>query len=91
MRYHELIAAVRSRCDLDCRSNFILEYHLSQVGVTRTSIEELTRCEIELITKLIAAVKSRSDMNRRIIGQVASNWNFADLGSMEHGVETHEI
>ena len=41
--------------------------------------------------ELIVAVKSRSDLNCRIIGQVASNWNFADLDSTEHGVETREM
>jgi hypothetical protein len=40
---------------------------------------------------MIRAVDSRSDLDRRIIGQVASDWNFADLESTEHGVETREM
>jgi hypothetical protein len=39
----------------------------------------------------IAAVESRSDLDHRIIGHVASNQNFADLGSTEHNVEIHEM
>ena len=40
---------------------------------------------------MIWVVESRSDLNRRIIGQVTSDWNFADLESTEHGVETREM
>jgi hypothetical protein len=40
---------------------------------------------------VIEAVDSRSDLDRRIIGQVASDWNFADLESTKHGVETREM
>jgi hypothetical protein len=39
----------------------------------------------------IAAVESRSDLDHQIIGHVASNRNFADLGSTEHSVEIHEM
>jgi hypothetical protein len=39
----------------------------------------------------IAAVESRSDLDHRIIGHVASDRNFADLGSTEHSVEIHEM
>jgi hypothetical protein len=40
---------------------------------------------------MIRVVDSRSDLDHRIIGQVASDWNFDDLESTEHGVETHEM
>jgi hypothetical protein len=39
----------------------------------------------------IAAVESRSDLDHRIIGHVASDRNFTDLGSTEHSVEIHEM
>jgi hypothetical protein len=40
---------------------------------------------------LIAAIESRSNMDHRIIGHVASDRNFADLGSTEHSVEIQEM
>ena len=39
----------------------------------------------------IAAIESRSDLDHGIIGHVASDRNFADLGSTEHSVENHEM
>jgi hypothetical protein len=39
----------------------------------------------------IAAVESRSDLDHGIIGHVASDLNFADMGSTEHSVENHEM
>jgi hypothetical protein len=39
----------------------------------------------------IAAIESRSDLDHGIIGHVASDQNFADLGSTEHSVEIHEM
>jgi hypothetical protein len=39
----------------------------------------------------IAAVESRSDLDHQIIGHVASDRNFVDLGSKEHSVEIHEM
>jgi hypothetical protein len=39
----------------------------------------------------IAAVESRSDLEHGIIGHVASDRNFVDLGSTEHSVEIHEM
>jgi hypothetical protein len=39
----------------------------------------------------IAAIESRSDLDHGIIGHVASDQNFADLGSTEHSVENHEM
>ena len=39
----------------------------------------------------IATVQSRSDMDHGIIGHVASNRIFVDLGSTEHSVENHEM
>jgi hypothetical protein len=40
---------------------------------------------------LIAAIESRSDPDQRIIGHVASDRNFADLGSTEHSVKIHQM
>jgi hypothetical protein len=37
---------------------------------------------------MIVVIDSRSDLDRRIIGQVVIDWNFPDLESTEHGVET---
>jgi hypothetical protein len=37
---------------------------------------------------MIRAIDSRSDLDRRIIRQVANDWNFDNLESTEHGVET---
>jgi hypothetical protein len=39
----------------------------------------------------ISAVESRSDLVHRIIGHVASDRNFTDLGSTEHTIEIHEM
>jgi hypothetical protein len=39
----------------------------------------------------IAVVESRSDLDHGITGHVASDRDFADLGSTEHSVEIHEI
>jgi hypothetical protein len=40
---------------------------------------------------MIGAVDSRSDLDHRIIGQLASDWNFVDLDSRKHGVENREM
>jgi hypothetical protein len=37
---------------------------------------------------MIRVVDLRSDLDHQIIGQMASDWNFPDLDSTEHGVET---
>jgi hypothetical protein len=39
----------------------------------------------------IVAVESRLDLDHGIIGHVASDQNFIDLGSTEHSVENHEM
>jgi hypothetical protein len=39
----------------------------------------------------ITFVESRSDLDHQIIGHVASDRNFVDLGSMEHSVEIYEM
>jgi hypothetical protein len=39
----------------------------------------------------IAAVESRSNLDRRITGHVASDRNFTDLGSTKHSVKNHEM
>ena len=39
----------------------------------------------------IVVIESRSDLDHGIIGHVASDQNFADLGSTEHSVENHEM
>ena len=39
----------------------------------------------------IVAIESRLDLDHGITGHVASDQNFADLGSTEHNVENHEM
>jgi hypothetical protein len=39
----------------------------------------------------IIDIESRSDLDHGIIGHVASDQNFTDLGSTEHSVENHEM
>jgi hypothetical protein len=39
----------------------------------------------------ITAIESRSDLDRQIIGQVASDRNFTNLESTKHSVEIHEM
>jgi hypothetical protein len=39
----------------------------------------------------ITVIESRSDLDCGIIGHVASDRNFTDLGSTWHSVENHEM
>jgi hypothetical protein len=40
---------------------------------------------------MIGVIDSRSDLDHQIIRKVASDWNFVDLESKNHGVETCEM
>jgi hypothetical protein len=86
MRVHDEIWTVESSRSWTVDLSSISEFHESQYGETKETKQNL-RYAKSRNHDTIVAVESRPDLNHGIMGHVASDQNFADLGSTEQSVE----